>query len=157
MTTEQLLDRLVKVAPPVLARFYVPSACIATARIIRTVLARSGVTSTPLAVTVDAKSAQRWVHIGPESTGPDWSGHLVVDVGGRMLDLTIAQVNRPGLSANPFWTPSLPPVTIEQPGAQLTYDVLDDDGWRASPNWASDDPEQRTLRRAAISGVLAAL
>lgn len=151
-----LLDRLVTHGPGIIEQVYPHNACIAAARCARTALAQLGVPSTPLPVMVDARSQNRWVHIGPDATGPGWSGHLVLDVQGRLLDLTVGQVNRPGLEAHAHWTRMNDglPVVVEQPGAVVVYRPLADDGWRQSPNWASPDPWQVEARRAVIEALL---
>ena len=165
MTQSKVLDRLVRYAPPILARAAAARhRCILATAVGLDVLAVFDVPAAPLAVLVDLVN-QRYLdaraagfsaasaiatggHVittaPPEYTdvpGNAWAGHLVICTHGGLIDLDLQQFRRPAFglelpaAAQFAWRDGLRAREFEVPGGRLRYEVVDDRSYEQSKDW----------------------
>lgn len=174
---EDVLSALVSAAPPEVTRSFGPASCIPATRVAVEALARFGVSSHAVPVQVHAFNREAWalreaprevlladgrawsLGVGftasapkeiQRSNVPGYDGHLVVRAEEWLVDLSIAQVNRParGIVFEPFavrvpsefWESQESRVLENADGARLLVRVhaSDDGSWRRSKLWLDE-------------------
>jgi hypothetical protein len=179
LATCELLDRLCRVAPGLIAQFTtVPARCILATGVGISVLEHFGLHAEPVSVYAYAINAAYWswlernkagpppadarfVGVDKSSTGKGWPGHLVIGVDAEALvDLDLQAFNRPQkqilVPAAEWWEayPGEPVWEFEMGGTLMVYIPTGDLSYRRAPDWKR---RQGGTARALVGQVIRGL
>jgi len=148
--TVDLVERVTQTARTVMLTFGVErNSCILACRVVADALAYYGVEAKPQAVHASAyapATGMAYVTAGGNTRadlGGLWSGHLVLQAAGLLIDPSSDQMAREGLPVGllvaPLPEPERTPWTFgSQAGVQVQYQPINDVSWRLAPAWQPD-------------------